>query len=1246
MGRHLSSHALVGLVVAIVFTNLAMATSEVTYGSEWHRCPLICSGHDRHGWTTYHSLERLSLCDEPMLFDFAIHAPLDALETTVKFRACTATNLSTGEADNLEPAMSRTLAMPMPGHTVLDAANLAWWSPGGVGTEQNASAAFETIQNQLHNVIESDQDVIIFAHLGNTVIGLYMGAKIEKISAISVLAPQLTDRPDMIGASKSIIQICDEAHSSDHTLGIAISTKHDLVAIQNFVQSWSRAKCVSTDHSTGTGILAGLNIRAQSNQPEHVGVRHAFARVHSRGECRIIKAVSGDSCGSLAAKCGVSGPNFEKYNSYNKKLCSTLVVGQPVCCSPGTLPDLRPKPKPNGECATYTIKNRDTCADIAASNGLKGTQLDEFNKETWGWNGCQTLFVGQAICLSKGSPPLPAPVSNAVCGPTKPGTKKPPAGVDFATLNPCPLKACCNIWGSCGTTKDFCTISKSATGNPGTSRRGENGCISNCGMDIVNNEKAPDGFKKIAYYESWNLDRPCMRMDVRTVADMDQGYTHLHFAFVNITKDLKISVNDPHGQFENFKALSGIKRVAAFGGWSFSVGADSYTTFREAVKPENRDFFANQVVQFVKSNNLDGVDFDWEYPGATDLPIPSGSPDDPANYLKLLQLVRKKLPTGMTLSIAAPASYWYLKAFPIAEIAETVDYIVYMTYDLHGQWDFGSHWASDGCPKGGCLRSHVNMTETLNALSMITKAGVEARKIVVGIATYGRSFKMTDPKCKGPMCTFVGPLSAAAKGECTQTSGYISNAEISDIMDDGDAHSVQAWYDEKTDSDYLIYNETEWVAYMSKSVKDSRTKKYRDLNFGGVSNWAVDLEDWWPDRYDVDGTEKDDTDGLDGLFDTCDDTYGSLEDIPKYMGGRCSSFYLVTLLSSDLSRALEAYREVSDGYDDKFNWYVDWVIEGIDPLLEVFMLQDRDGNKYMDCTWRTMNNQGSGPCTEMRLDVAGPHMGPRIIEYRLRDEEGFYEALLRQHSIEKEWVTWGDYARNDPCLPCFPPSLSGCPLCLNDYAMYKNFPRRISDTSKIEVPNPKKLVDASILKMNELAELMASTIPLLRMGNLDADDDDPALAFSMPIFMLADSIESIKTVKEIGEEQKKAKTRELVLGIFEIVFSIIPFLGEAGTALGGAAFLARAAGFIAKIGSGALTIVEIVNDPLSAPFAVLELLMGGLGIKSQGPRKGFRSAADARRALDEDKLKLFSPEFRRKDELVRQILQRSRSCAV
>jgi GH18 family chitinase len=226
-------------------------------------------------------------------------------------------------------------------------------------------------------------------------------------------------------------------------------------------------------------------------------------------------------------------------------------------------------------------------------------------------------------------------------------------------------------------------------------------------------------------------------------------------------------------------------------------------------------------------------------PQAPDLPgIPKGSPDEPANYLKFLQLVKSKLPSDKSLSIAAPASFWYLKQFPIAAISKTVDYIVYMTYDLHGmyqdlraltradevsgQWDYESPWASDGCPKGSCLRSHgktlfkassncltnsipVNLTETENSLAMVTKAGVEARKLVIGVSSYGRSFKMSSARCKGPACTFTGPESGAAKGKCTGTAGYISNAELKALVH---SHSgdVEKWHDAKTDSDYMIFD--------------------------------------------------------------------------------------------------------------------------------------------------------------------------------------------------------------------------------------------------------------------------------------------------------------------------------------------------------------------------------------------------------------------------------------------------------
>ncbi|MBE3045683.1 hypothetical protein IMZ48_24675, partial [Candidatus Bathyarchaeota archaeon] len=133
--------------------------------------------------------------------------------------------------------------------------------------------------------------------------------------------------------------------------------------------------------------------------------------------------------------------------------------------------------------------------------------IDEYNKKTWGWGGCGALQVGQKFCLSAGDPPMPNEDPTTVCGPQVPDTQRPTDGTDLADLNPCPLNVCCNIWGQCGVVADFCTEAPGDTGAPGTSQPGMNSCISNCGMDVVNNDKPPSEFSSVAYFEAWNGNR-------------------------------------------------------------------------------------------------------------------------------------------------------------------------------------------------------------------------------------------------------------------------------------------------------------------------------------------------------------------------------------------------------------------------------------------------------------------------------------------------------------------------------------------------------------------------------------------------------------------------------------------------------------------------------------------------------------------------------------------------------------------
>jgi GH18 family chitinase len=130
----------------------------------------------------------------------------------------------------------------------------------------------------------------------------------------------------------------------------------------------------------------------------------------------------------------------------------------------------------------------------------------------------------------------------------------------------------------------------------------------------------------------------------------------------------------------------------------------------------------------------------------------------------------------------------------------------------HSQWDYGNKWSMEGCDGGNCLRSHVGFMETYNTLAMITKAGVPSDKITVGIASYGRQFKMTDPSCTGRTCTFVGPESGATRGRCTDTPEYISLAEINEIIEQNP--SAKVYKEDNGGASKYMTHDGNWVSYI------------------------------------------------------------------------------------------------------------------------------------------------------------------------------------------------------------------------------------------------------------------------------------------------------------------------------------------------------------------------------------------------------------------------------------------------
>jgi chitinase len=99
------------------------------------------------------------------------------------------------------------------------------------------------------------------------------------------------------------------------------------------------------------------------------------------------------------------------------------------------------------------------------------------------------------------------------------------------------------------------------------------------------------------------------------------SYTNLHFGFGSISETFDIKMSDSlSDQWDSFKDLAGPKLILSLGGWAFSTEPETYAILREAVNEDNRATFAKNLATFISDSGIDGVDIDWEYPGAPDIP--------------------------------------------------------------------------------------------------------------------------------------------------------------------------------------------------------------------------------------------------------------------------------------------------------------------------------------------------------------------------------------------------------------------------------------------------------------------------------------------------------------------------------------------------------------------------------------------------------------------------------------------------
>ncbi|KAJ8120461.1 hypothetical protein ONZ43_g2835 [Nemania bipapillata] len=588
--------------------------AKIDFISALSPCPAPCqsSGVNSTDWTYYHDLQVFKSCDSPILFETSLYNAIDDPNSHLSLRACTTS------PGNLE---SRALIRAVE--------TLAW---GETSSSVDGTSIVSTLVTlQQHMKPPQEVTTSMFISQRDIIAGFYVGPGIDAKSADAVV-DAFVHQPGPYQARRAV-QWCSPVNGSAdrQSFGIVLDLQGNIAAVQSAMASWAAGECLTgggDGRKPWSASFPSISTTLDSSNTSVSG----RGIVTPRDTCHYIQAKSGDGCWALARRCGITEQELESYNG-GANFCNNINTKQYICCSPGSLPDFSPQPT-HGNCYAYTIHSGDTCAAIAAAHQMQVSGIENNNNLTWGWMGCSDLQIGQKICLSVGKPPFPVSVSNAVCGPQVVDTTPSADPSAWSDLNPCPLNACCDIWGQCGITSEFCTADPAETGAPGTAQPGSNGCISNCGTDIIISA-SPDSFARVGYFEAWNTDRPCLHMWPQSIPAF---YTHVHFAFGNISSDYDVDVSGVEHMFKQFKAKTGFKHILSFGGWAFSTSPETYPIFRQGVTPAQRQTFADNVAKFIMDNGMDGVDFDWEYPGAPDIPgIPAGSPEDGTNYLDFLK---------------------------------------------------------------------------------------------------------------------------------------------------------------------------------------------------------------------------------------------------------------------------------------------------------------------------------------------------------------------------------------------------------------------------------------------------------------------------------------------------------------------------------------------------------------------------------------------------------------------------------
>ncbi|MBK5071539.1 glycoside hydrolase [Budviciaceae bacterium CWB-B4] len=286
------------------------------------------------------------------------------------------------------------------------------------------------------------------------------------------------------------------------------------------------------------------------------------------------------------------------------------------------------------------------------------------------------------------------------------------------------------------------------------------------------------------------------------------------------------------------KAYPDLKVLPSIGGWTLS---DPFYQLNDKTK---RDRFVASVKDLLKTwKFFDGVDIDWEFPGGGGENPNLGNPEvDKVTYTALMRELREMLnslgaETGRTYELTSAIGVGRDKIQDVdyATVQQYMDHIFMMSYDFYGAFSLTTlgHQTALYAP---AFRPDTDYTAD-NGLKALLAQGADPKKLVLGVAMYGRGWSGVHGYTAG------NPFSGTATGAITGTweSGNVDYRQIASKYKNGSGWTYS--YDTVAEAPYVFNSSTgELITYDDARSVAAKGQYVLDKGLGGMFAWEIDAD--------------------------------------------------------------------------------------------------------------------------------------------------------------------------------------------------------------------------------------------------------------------------------------------------------------------------------------------------------------------------------------------------------------------